>query len=92
MVQPGEATIASLVPLVGNQFRLVVMKGEVLDTEEHKNIEMPYFHFSPDSGVKDANTGWLKAGGSHHQAMLMGNQLRKWKFLCEILGIEYVKV
>ena len=53
---------------------------------------MPYFHFSPDSGVRDANTGWLRAGGSHHLAMLMGNQLRKWQLLCEILGIEYVEV
>lgn len=91
MIEPGVATIASLVPICGNHFRLVVMKGEVLDTEDHKNIEMPYFHFSPDNGVKDANTNWLKAGGSHHQAMLMGDQLRKWKFLCEILGIEYVE-
>jgi L-arabinose isomerase len=92
MVEPGEATICSLVPMKGDHFRLVVMKGRVLDTEEYPNIEMPYFHFSPDSGVRDANTAWLKAGGSHHQAMLMGDQLRKWQFLCEILGVEYVEV
>ena len=92
MVEPGEATISSLIPLKGDHFRLVVMKGKVLDTEEYPNIEMPYFHFSPDSGVREANTGWLRAGGSHHQAMLMGDQLRKWQLLCEILGIEYVEV
>jgi L-arabinose isomerase len=92
MVEPGEATISSLIPIKGDHFRLVVMKGKVLDTEEHPNIEMPYFHFSPDSGVKEANTAWLRAGGSHHQAMLMGNQLRKWELLCKILGIEYVEV
>ena len=92
MVEPGEATLVSLVALKGDCFRLVVMKGQVLDTEEYGNIEMPYFHFKPDSGVRAANTGWLKAGGTHHQGMLMGNHLRKWEFLCEILGIEYIEV
>jgi L-arabinose isomerase len=92
MVEPGEATLVSLVALKGDHFRLVAMKGQVLDTEEYGNIEMPYFHFKPDSGVRDANTNWLKAGGTHHQGMLMGDHLRKWKFLCEILGIEYIEV
>jgi len=92
MAEPGEATITSLVPLKGDHFRLVAMKGNVLDTGEHSNIEMPYFHFSPEHGVRDSNTGWLKAGGSHHQAMLLGNQLQKWRLLCQILGIEYVEV
>ena len=91
MVEPGEATLVSLVALKGDHFRLVAMKGEVLDTEEYSNIEMPYFHFRPDSGVREANTGWLKAGGTHHQGMLLGNHLRKWEFLCEILGIEYIE-
>lgn len=92
MAEPGEATLVSLVALKGDQFRVVAMKGTVLDTEEYPNIEMPYFHFRPDSGVRKANTGWLKSGGTHHQGMLMGNQLRKWEFLCNILGIEFVQV
>lgn len=89
MVEPGEATLCSLVALKGDHFRLVAMKGQVLDTEEHTNIEMPYFHFRPDSGIRTANTAWLKAGGTHHQGMLMGDHLRKWEFLCQILDIEF---
>ncbi len=92
MVEPGEATIASLIPLKGDHFRVVTMKGNVLDTEEHPRIEMPYFHFSPESGVRAANTKWLKAGGSHHQAMVAGDMRKRIELLCDILGIEYVEV
>jgi L-arabinose isomerase len=92
MAEPGEATLVSLVALKGDLFRIVAMKGQVLDTEEYPNIEMPYFHFRPDCGVREANTRWLRAGGTHHQGMLMGNHLRKWTFLCNILGVEYVEI
>ncbi len=92
MAEPGTATIASLAPMKGDRFRLIVMKGRVLDTEEYPTIEMPYFHFRPDSGVRDANTRWLKAGGTHHQVMLHGDHLRSWKMLSNMLGLEYVEV
>lgn len=91
MAEPGIATIASLVPLKGDNLRLVIMKGEVLDHEEYPTIEMPYYHFKPDSGVKLANTNWLKAGGTHHQCMHLGDMTRKWEMLAKMLGIEYVQ-
>ena len=45
--QPGPATTAALVPLEGEAYRLLVGHGEVLDTPELPNVEMPYFHFRP---------------------------------------------
>ena len=92
MAEPGPATITSLVPLGGNRFRLVVMQGHVLDHEEYPTIEMPYFHFKPDRGVRAANTGWLKAGGTHHQCLLQGDQRRRWQMLAEMLNIELIEV
>ena len=47
--EPGIATSAALVPLEGEFYRLVVGRGEVLDTPELPNVEMPYFHFRPES-------------------------------------------
>ncbi len=91
-VEPGPATIASLVHLVGEQFRLVVAQGEVMDTEEYPTIEMPYFHFQPDSRLRKCLDNWLKAGGTHHQTFLLGDHRRKWEMLCKILGIEYSEV
>jgi L-arabinose isomerase len=90
--EPGPATIASIVHLVGDEFRLVVAQGEVLDSQKYPTIEMPYFHFKPDSGLRACNDKWLKAGGTHHQTLLMGDQRRKWQMLCRILEIEYVEV
>ncbi|NBC66362.1 MAG: arabinose isomerase [Bacteroidetes bacterium] len=92
MAEPGPATMVSLVHLVGEEFRLVVSYGEILDTEEYPTIEMPYFHFKPTSGLRECNDGWLKAGGTHHQVLYLGDQRQKWNMLCNILGIEYREV
>lgn len=90
--EPGPATLVSLVHLEGEHFRLVSAFGEILDTEEFPTIEMPYFFFKPESGVKSCNDSWLLAGGTHHQTLLLGDQRRKWEFLTDILGIEYFEV
>lgn len=90
--QPGPATFASLVPIEGEYFRLVVTFGEILDTPVVPFIEMPYFHFRPQTGVNACNDGWLRFGGTHHQTLHLGDTRRKWRMLCEILGIEYVEV
>ncbi len=91
-LEPGPATIVSLVHLVGEEFRLVAAQGEVLDSRKYPTIEMPYFHFKPDSGLRACNDGWLKAGGTHHQTLLLGDLRQKWQMLCRILNIEYVEV
>ena len=54
--EPGPATIATLLSLGGDRFRLIVCEGEVLDTEELPSLEMPYGQFRPDSGVRAAST------------------------------------
>jgi L-arabinose isomerase len=92
MAEPGPATMVSLVHLKGEHFRLVVAYGEIADTEEHKTIEMPYFHFRPASGLRGCNDGWLKSGGTHHQVLHHGDLRRKWRMLCTMLGIEYTEV
>jgi L-arabinose isomerase len=92
MAEPGPATMVSLVAIEGEKFRLVVSKGEVLDTEELPNVPMPYFHFRPDTGIRECMNGWLENGGTHHQVLNLGDHTRKWKMLCAMLGIEYIEV
>jgi L-arabinose isomerase len=86
--QPGPVTLATLVYLGGERFRLVVSEGEVLDTDELPRLEMPYGHFRPDSGVKECLNNWLRLGGPHHQVMHIGRQLETWRAFCELAGIE----
>lgn len=92
MAEPGEATLANLVALSGEEYRLVVSKGEILDTEELPNVEMPYFHFHPENGVRAAMDGWLRNGGTHHQCLLLGDHTRRWQMLSQLLEIDYVEV
>ncbi|MCZ6777315.1 MAG: hypothetical protein O7D34_12835 [Ignavibacteria bacterium] len=64
MAQLGEATLGSLVPLSGEDYRLVVAEGKILDTEELPHVEMPYFFFKPVSGVRSCLGRWLVNGGT----------------------------
>jgi L-arabinose isomerase len=90
--QPGPATLATLVSLEGERFRMVVAEGENLDSPELPALEMPYGQFRPASGVRDCLNGWLRAGGPHHEVMNLGHQAADWRVFCQLAGIEYVQV
>lgn len=90
--RPGRATLVSMVSVKGEKFRLVVSRGEILDREDMRNCEMPYFFFRPDTGVKHCVEQWLKLGGTHHEVICPGDVSRRWRMLCEMLDVEYVEV
>jgi L-arabinose isomerase len=87
----GPATLATLVSLGGEDFRLLVCEGEVLDTEELPALEMPYGHFRPDSGVRAGMDAWLRLGGPHHQVLNPGRQAQAWRTFAELAGIAYAQ-
>lgn len=91
-IQPGPATLASLVYLGGERFRLVVAEGEVLDSGALPALEMPYGQFRPDSGVRGCMDAWLRAGGTHHMVMNLGRHAADWTAFCELAGIEFQQV
>jgi L-arabinose isomerase len=88
----GAATLATLVALGGEQFRLLVSEGEVLDTAELPGLEMPYGFFRPDSGVRSCADAWLRSGGPHHQVLNLGRRADDWRLFGEAAGIEVVLV
>ncbi|HEU5419119.1 MAG TPA: L-fucose/L-arabinose isomerase family protein [Streptosporangiaceae bacterium] len=90
--QPGPATLATLVSLEGERFRLVVAEGENLDSQELPALEMPYGQFRPASGLRACLNGWLSAGGPHHEVMNLGHHAADWKVFCQLAGIEFVQV
>ncbi|MEV4236456.1 MULTISPECIES: L-fucose/L-arabinose isomerase family protein [unclassified Nocardia] len=90
--QPGPATLACLVSLGGEKFRMVVAEGEVLDSQQLPALEMPYGQFRPASGVRACMDGWLTAGGPHHQVMNIGQHAADWQVFCQLAGIEFVQV
>jgi L-arabinose isomerase len=89
--QPGPATLATLVSLGGERFRLVVAEGENLDSQELPALEMPYGQFRPATGVRACLNAWLTAGGPHHEVMNLGHHAADWEVFCRLAGIEYVR-
>jgi L-arabinose isomerase len=87
----GPATLATLVSLGGERFRLVVSEGEILDTEELPALEMPYGHFRPDTGVRACMDSWLRLGGPHHQVLNRGRSAQAWRTFSELAGIEFAQ-
>jgi L-arabinose isomerase len=90
--EPGPATTATLVALEGEFYRLAVAKGEVLDTPELPLVQMPYFHFRPASGMRAYLDGWLRNGGTHHFVTNLGDHLERWRYLAELLDIDFVEL
>jgi len=90
--EPGVTTMATLVPVVGDHYRMLISKGCILDTQEIPGIPMNYSFFKPDRGIKQSMNDWLKYGGTHHQVMWTGDHMRKLRFLCDILDIECIEV
>jgi L-arabinose isomerase len=90
--EPGPATLAALVSLEGERFRLVVAEGENLDTPELPALEMPYGQFRPATGLRACLDGWLSAGGPHHEVMNLGHHAADWEAFCRLAGIEFVRV
>jgi len=86
--EPGPATVAALVPLQGERYRLLIGGGEVLDTPELPNVEMPYLHFRPREDVRDFMDHWLTLGGPHHFVTNLGERARRWRLLGELLDLE----
>ena len=90
--EPGAATSAALVPLEGELYRLVVGRGEVLDTPELPKVEMHYFHFRPDRGMREFMDDWLILGGPHHFVINLGEHADRWRRLADLLDIQYVEI
>jgi L-arabinose isomerase len=86
--RPGPATLATLVSLGGQRFRLLVCEGEVLDTAELPRLEMPYGQFRPDSGLRACMDAWLRLGGPHHQVLNPGRHASAWQTFCELSGLD----
>ena len=90
--EPGPATTAALVPLEGEFYRLVVGRGEVLDTPELPNVEMHYFHFRPERGIENFMDDWLRLGAPHHFVTNLGEHTARWRRFAELLELDYEEI
>jgi L-arabinose isomerase len=90
--EPGIATTAALVPIEGELYRLVVGRGEVLDTPELPKVEMHSFHFRPESGMEPFMDEWLSLGAPHHFVLNLGDHVERWRRFAELLELDYQEI
>src|SRR5579884_112619 len=90
--RPGVATTAALAPVEGEYFRLVVGRGEVLDTPELPRVQMHHFHFRPAAGMEAFMDAWLALGAPHHFVTTLGEHAPRWRRLAEMLELEYEEI
>jgi L-arabinose isomerase len=90
--EPGPATTAALIPIEGDYYRLIVGRGEVLDTPELPAVEMHHFHFRPEGGMEPFMNDWLRLGGPHHFVTNLGDHVARWRRFAELLELEYEEI
>jgi L-arabinose isomerase len=90
--RPGTATTAALVQLQGEDMRLVVGTGEILDTPELPKVEMPYFHFRPQRGMEPFMDDWLRRGAPHHFVTTLGDHRAQWRRFAELLDLDHAEI
>lgn len=86
--EPTACTVVSFAPMMGDQFKLIVCDGEILDKDDLYGCEMPYMYFKPNCGVETCVEGWLENGGTHHEIVTVGITSEIWKMLGKIWGVE----
>lgn len=87
----GRSTLVSLAPLNGVHFRLVTATGDILQKNDLAGCEMPYIFWRPDSGVTNCVENWLRAGGTHHEVISLGDVASRWKMLCDLWNVEFIR-
>lgn len=90
--EPGSACIVSLTHLSGDHFRMVCAPGQILPDEDLLHVDMPYLFFRPDSGVRNCVTAWLEQGGTHHEAVVLGDRLEQLRLFCRLWNVEFVQL
>lgn len=87
----GEAMNASLIDL-GDRFRLIVNKVEVIDCPEMPNLPVASVLWKPYPDLKTAATAWIYAGGAHHTGFSQALQISHLADFAEITGVECVVI
>ena len=87
----GKAINASLIDL-GNRFRMIVNKVEVVDCPDMPNLPVASVLWKPMPDLKTGAAAWILAGGAHHTGFSSAINAPYIEDLCEMMGIEYLLI
>ncbi|OJV43209.1 MAG: L-arabinose isomerase [Acidobacteriales bacterium 59-55] len=88
----GAAVVASLVDM-GNRFRMIVNKVEVVQPEQElPKLPVARAVWLPEPSLKIAAAAWIYAGGAHHTSFSQALTIEHLEDFAEIAGIELIRI
>ena len=87
----GMAICASLIDL-GNRFRMIVNKVEVVDCPDMPNLPVASVLWKPMPDLKTGASAWILAGGAHHTGFSTAIDAEYIEDFSSMLGIEYLLI
>jgi len=87
----GKAICASLIDL-GNRFRMIVNKVEVVDCPEMPNLPVASVLWKPMPDLKTGAAAWILAGGAHHTGFSTAITAEYIEDLSDMMGIEFLLI
>ncbi len=87
----GSAIAASLIDL-GNRFRMIVNKVEVVDCPDMPNLPVASVLWKPMPDLKTGAAAWILAGGAHHTGFSTAIDEEYIEDFATMLGIELLLI
>ncbi len=87
----GKAVCASLIDL-GNRFRMIVNKVEVVDCPDMPNLPVASVLWKPMPDLKTGAGAWILAGGAHHTGFSTAINAEYIEDLSAMMGIEFLLI
>jgi L-arabinose isomerase len=87
----GNAINVSVIDL-GNRFRMIVNKVEVVNCPDMPNLPVASVLWKPMPDLKRAAAAWILAGGAHHTGFSSSLDQEYMEDFAEITGTEYVLI
>jgi L-arabinose isomerase len=88
-MKPGTITITSISEYPGrNNFQLVTLLGEVQESPEHPNLDVPYTRVWMGENMNRIIEEYSLNGGTHHVVVTYGDVRSELKTLADYCGME----
>jgi L-arabinose isomerase len=87
----GKAVCASLIDL-GNRFRMIVNKVEVVDCPDMPNLPVASVLWKPLPDLKTGAAAWIMAGGAHHTGFSTAINEEYIEDFTEMMDVEYLLI
>ena len=87
----GEAIVLTLVDM-GDRFRLIANKIDLIHTEDMPNLPVAQIAWKPRPSLDVSATAWIYAGGAHHSVLSTQVSETEIRDFAEMANIEYILI